>query len=214
MVFRIFVSSTVTDLKDERDAVTQAVNTLRQVPIRSELIMARTEAPLQVCTQEATNCSVYVGIFKNRYGFVPQTNNPRKLSVTELEYEAARNANKPIKVFISKSKLFRIKRRETQLTEFLKRITETNSGHLRGSYSNTEELKYLVTASLAVEIIQQYKATSTKALSSLVTLDNKLVSSEQVAEYADVGIRNYKSMVLDVIGWKKPAEEALREQGP
>jgi hypothetical protein len=80
----IFLSSTMEDLQKERDATTEVVNTLRQVPIRAEYFVARRENPVEVCINEATKCSVYIGIFKEKYGFVPGTDNPYGLSVTAL----------------------------------------------------------------------------------------------------------------------------------
>ena len=101
MTLTIFISSTMDDLREERDAATEAIQTLRQIPIRAEYIMPRTNSPVEVCVEAAAQSSVYVGIFKRRYGSIPPEANPRSLSVTELEYEAALSTQRPIKIFIS-----------------------------------------------------------------------------------------------------------------
>jgi hypothetical protein len=193
------------DLQKERDATTEVVNTLRQVPIRAEYFIARRENPVEVCIKEATECSVYIGIFKERYGSVPDTDNPRGLSVTALEYEAANNAGRDIKIFISEDKTGR----QPELTRFLDTVIDPR--HWRKTYANVLELKYLVATALSSEIIRHYQTKNAKGLDQLVSLDDTLLSTEFTGEYADIGVRNVDSIVLQVIKGKRNAEAELRE---
>jgi hypothetical protein len=206
MGYRIFISSTIEDLADERQAATEAIDALRQTPIRAEYFMPRRNNPVEVCTAEAAQSAVYVGIFKRRYGFVPTQNNRRGLSMTALEYEAALKAQIPIKIFVSSDS----NSREPALTSFLDQVTDTSSGHWRKTFASVDELKFQITASVAIEIISYYDRANARALDVLDGLDNQLMSPEFETEYSDIGIRNFHSIAYRVIERKRGAEKALR----
>jgi hypothetical protein len=195
-------------MQEERDAVTSVINTLHAFPIRAEFFVARSDNPVEVCIDRARQCSIYVGIFKKRYGFIPDLDggNPGKLSMTALEYEAARNAGRPLKLFVSKDS----DGRDAQLTQFLDQIGDPKTGHWRKNFSNIDELKYWVTASLAQEIIQQLQSMNAEALGTLLSLDDKLLSAKFVDEHADIDAGDLSQIVVQVIREKKTAEQALR----
>src|SRR5437867_4578750 len=43
---------------------------------------------------------VYVGVFANRYGYIPQANNDHQISVTEMEYNRAVERKIPRLIFV------------------------------------------------------------------------------------------------------------------
>src|SRR3989344_3699437 len=133
----IFLSSTVDDMQEERNAVSEVIIALKQKISRCEFFAARTESPEQVCLNEATNCDIFVGIYKDRYGFVPTENNHELFSVTEMEYNAAKKAKKPILIFIHKDAT----NRDSQLDFFLKKISHFSKGHFRKEFQDKNELK-------------------------------------------------------------------------
>jgi hypothetical protein len=45
--------------------------------------------PLTKCIQDVSKADIYIGIIAWRYGYIPSENNPNRLSITELEYQAA-----------------------------------------------------------------------------------------------------------------------------
>ena len=47
------------------------------------------------------NCDGYIGVSHNKWGFVPEKNNPEKLSVTAIEYEKAKKRSIPKLTLIS-----------------------------------------------------------------------------------------------------------------
>jgi hypothetical protein len=97
---RVYVSSTVQDLKEFRDSV---ANVLRKCGFdvdSMEKYPARDERPRTACEADAASCDVYVGLFAWRYGYVPPDDNPERKSITELEYLAAGRAEKPRFVFL------------------------------------------------------------------------------------------------------------------
>lgn len=66
---RVFVSSTLTELADERQAVRDAVTRLRLVPVMFELD-ARPYPPRPVYQAYLAQSQVFVGIYGQSYGWV------------------------------------------------------------------------------------------------------------------------------------------------
>jgi hypothetical protein len=97
---RIYISSTVEDLKDYRLAVAEALRNCRYDVDAMEKHPARDDRPKAASESDASNCDIYVGIFAWRYGYVPIEDNPEKKSITELEYLAAGCAQKPRLIFL------------------------------------------------------------------------------------------------------------------
>ena len=58
------------------------------------------ERPADKCLADVEQCDCYVLIVAMRYGFQPGTDNPKKLSITHLEYEQALRSSKPCLVFL------------------------------------------------------------------------------------------------------------------
>ena len=67
-----------------------------------EDMVVKDQKPLQACLEDVASCDVYVGIFAWRYGFIPEDkkDNPNKLSITELEYRKACEADIPCLIFL------------------------------------------------------------------------------------------------------------------
>jgi hypothetical protein len=82
---QVFISSTM-DLKKERKAIAEVLYQVRAVPIKMELFTARSETPEQVCLQEVSKADIYIGIFAERYGFVPTAQNPTGKRYTNLYF--------------------------------------------------------------------------------------------------------------------------------
>jgi Domain of unknown function (DUF4062) len=94
----VYVSSTYEDLKEYRAAVERRLRQLTGVQVRAmEDYVARDERPKDACIADVQGCDVYVGIFAWRYGFVPPG---ETTSITELEFRAARAANKHCLIFL------------------------------------------------------------------------------------------------------------------
>src|SRR5690606_7662118 len=64
---RVFVSSTLTELADERAAVRQAVGRLRLAPVMFEL-GARPHPPRELYRAYLEQSHIFVGIYWQRYG--------------------------------------------------------------------------------------------------------------------------------------------------
>jgi hypothetical protein len=95
---RIYMSSTFEDLKAHRAAVGGILRKMAHTVIGMEDYAAADERPVDRCQNDARSADIYIGIVAWRRGFVPTGGDGA--SITELEYRAAGDANKPRLVFL------------------------------------------------------------------------------------------------------------------
>ena len=91
---RVFVSSTLQELADERGAVRDAVKALRLVPVMFEL-GARPHPPRQVYRAYLAQSQVFVGVYWQNYGWVAPE---EEMSGLEDEYRLSAGMPKLIYV--------------------------------------------------------------------------------------------------------------------
>ena len=91
---RIYLSSTLNDLGPEREAVRKALGGDCMVV---ESYTADERSVRVSCQGEVAGCDLYIGIIGRRYGFIPPG---QPFSITELEYQQAREHNRPILIFV------------------------------------------------------------------------------------------------------------------
>ena len=94
----VYISSTRLDLKKHIQAVTETLQRCGYNVEAMEKYHARDKRPREACEADVAKCDIYVGIFAWRYGYVPVKDNPKRKSITELEYLAA--AKKPRLIFL------------------------------------------------------------------------------------------------------------------
>jgi hypothetical protein len=93
---KIFISSTIVDLPNERKAALKAVEKAGGFPLMSEFtIEAQSTDSLTACLEKVRESDLYVLILGGRYGWQPDN----KESITELEYQTALACKIPILVF-------------------------------------------------------------------------------------------------------------------
>jgi hypothetical protein len=96
-IWRVFLSSTWTDMQEERTAIEHAISRMRDLEFAGmELFGSRPEAPKETILNEVRNSDVYVGVFGSRYGSVDSASG---LSMTELEYREA-NGHLPCLIYV------------------------------------------------------------------------------------------------------------------
>jgi len=83
--YQVFISSTYTDLKEERKAVIQTVISANCIPAGMELFPAADEKQLDFIKRVIDDCDYYLLIIGGRYGSLSDSG----LSYTELEYDYA-----------------------------------------------------------------------------------------------------------------------------
>lgn len=90
---QVFVSSTFSDLREERQAAVEAILTAGHIPAGMELFAAGDESQMEVIKQWIDESDVYLLILGGRYGSIDPKNGK---SYTQLEYEYALDKGKPL----------------------------------------------------------------------------------------------------------------------
>lgn len=94
--YQVFVSSTFTDLKAERQAVISTILDLRHIPAGMELFPASDIDQFDYIRRIIDECDYYVLIIANRYGSIGKEG----ISYTEQEYDYARETGKFVLAFL------------------------------------------------------------------------------------------------------------------
>ncbi len=84
---RVYVSSTVADLKQERRAVMDWLVAAGHQPVHS--YVPDSDTVQDSCLDDVNGCDLYVLIAGHRYGFQPAGDNTEGLSITHLEFRRA-----------------------------------------------------------------------------------------------------------------------------
>jgi len=94
--YQIFISSTFTDLKEERLEITKQIIEMGHIPSGMEAFPATSQDQFEYIEQIIDNCDYYILIIGGRYGSLTEEG----ISYTEREYEYAESQNKKILTFI------------------------------------------------------------------------------------------------------------------
>ncbi len=147
---KIFISSTMTDLQAERQAVEQAIAELRLEAVRAETLGSQPVSSRRACLEMARQCDIYLGIYGARYGWVPPGD---QVSVTEMEFQEARKQGKDILVYVKD-----VPKREEAQVEFLRRVEDFDEGLFRRPYFTTpEQLAEWVKEDIAALVSRRYR---------------------------------------------------------
>jgi predicted ATPase len=142
---RVFVSSTLGELAEERRAVSRAVSALRLTPVMFEL-GARPYPPREVYQQYLAQSDVFIGLYWQRYGqLVPG------LQVSGLEEEFQLSGELPRLLYVKAP----APDRDPRLADLLARIREDASASYR-SFRTPAELGRLVRDDLAVLLSERF----------------------------------------------------------
>jgi len=152
----IYVSSTYEDLKEYRERVSHGLRQLGHNVRAMEEYVASDTRPLDECLQDVAACDIYVLIVAWRYGYVPPKGNPKKLSITELEYRHAEA--KPRLVFLLDEKQpwrpdFLEKGKGADKLTALR--NELKKDHLASIFKSPDELAGLVTTAVTRQLEKQ-----------------------------------------------------------
>jgi hypothetical protein len=90
---KVYVSSTIADLRQERRAVMDWLVAAGHQPVHSYL--AGSDTVRDSCLEDVDACDLYVLIMGHRYGFQPAGDNPEGLSITQLEFRRAGQSGIP-----------------------------------------------------------------------------------------------------------------------
>ncbi len=83
------ISSTALDLPEHREQAVRACLSAEIFPIGMEQLPARDAHGIRVSLEMVDQADIYIGIYAMRYGWIPNFDNPAKISVTEMEFNRA-----------------------------------------------------------------------------------------------------------------------------
>lgn len=119
---QIFVSSTFTDMKDERQAAVEAILRSGNIPAGMELFAAGDKSQLETITRWIDDSDIYLLLLGGRYGTI-ESNTGK--SYTEIEYDYAKSNNKPLfAIVINETYL------DNKVKQFGKNVIETENKDL------------------------------------------------------------------------------------
>src|SRR5215471_10008174 len=142
---RVFVSSTLRELAAERQAVRDAVASLRLVPVMFEL-GARPHPPGQVYRAYLAQSQVFVGLYWQSYGWIAPGE-----EVSGLEDEYLLGAGLPRLIYVKSP----APDRDARLTRMLDQIRDDADVSYQ-HFSEPEELRGLVENDLAVLLSEHF----------------------------------------------------------
>jgi predicted ATPase len=145
---RVFISSTLQELSDERMAARDAVTRLRLVPVMFELA-ARPHPPRQVYRAYLAQSRIFVGIYWQSYGWV----GPGE-EISGLEDEYRLSAGMPRLIYVKSP----APDREPALERLLARIKGDDSVSYQ-RFSEPAELQRLIEDDLAVLLSERFEMT-------------------------------------------------------
>lgn len=94
--FQVFLSSTYSDLKDERQKVMQTLMSMDCIPAGMELFPAMDEEQFEFIKKVIDDCDYYILIVGARYGSIDENG----ISYTEKEYDYAKEKGIPVLAFL------------------------------------------------------------------------------------------------------------------
>ncbi len=145
---RVFISSTLNELAEERLAVKEAIQQIHLTPVMFEM-GARPHAPRNLYRQYLAQSQIFVGIYWEKYGWVA----PEE-SVSGLEDEYNLSGNMPKLIYIKKEQ----GKRETRLSALLERIQLDDKVSYK-TFSSSEELSQLIVNDLALLLTERFNLT-------------------------------------------------------
>jgi hypothetical protein len=149
--FQVFVSSTFTDLKEEREAVFNALMKFNCIPAGMETFPAFDEEQLEYIKRVIDDSDYYILIIGGRYGSVTDDG----ISFTEKEYDYAVSKRIPILTFVHANplkipvgKTDQDMEKKRKLDEF---IAKASKSRQRDTWSSHAELSSAVLQSLSYQ---------------------------------------------------------------
>lgn len=189
--YQVFVSSTYTDLIEERKEATQAILKCSCFPAGMELFPASNKKQWNIIKQVIDDSDFYLLIVAGRYGSLGIDDTGKKVGYTEMEFDYALSQKKPIIVMLHStpdtlpSKL--TERTETNIKRLEKFREKAMSGRLVAFWENKDQLHSEILSSLHKMMADTPEATGW--IRAEITNDTNLQSEPLMV------INNFKEIV-------------------
>jgi predicted ATPase len=157
---RVFVSSTLQEVIDERKAARQAIEHLRLAPVMFEL-GARPHPPKDLYRAYLDQSDIFVGIYWQKYGWVAPD-----MDISGLEDEYRLSGQKPKLIYIKTP----APDREPRLKELLDRIRGDDRASYK-SFATPDELRELIENDLAILLTERFELTHADRAAPTQTTD-------------------------------------------
>jgi hypothetical protein len=148
---RVFVSSTLQELADERHAARDAIEQLRLAPVMFEL-GARPHPPKDLYRAYLDQSDIFVGIYWQKYGWVAPD-----MSISGLEDEYDLAHDKPKLIYIKAP----APDREPRLKELLDKVRSDDRVSYK-PFSTADELRELIENDLAMILTERFELARTE----------------------------------------------------
>lgn len=142
---RVFISSTINELADERKAAREAISNLRLTPVFFEA-GARPHPPRDLYSAYLDQSHIFLGIYWNSYGWVAPG-----ADISGLEDEYRLCGNKPKLIYVKRSD-----ERQPKLNDLLKDIENSDTACYQ-MFSDAEELQTLIENDLSVLMSETFE---------------------------------------------------------
>jgi predicted ATPase len=186
---RVFVSSTLRELAEERAAVRAAIERLRLAPVMFEL-GARPHPPRELYRSYLAQSDVFVGIYADSYGWVAPD---EEVSGLEDEYNLAPRGM-PKLIYIKKSE-----HREARLEQLIARIrSDDTAAYL--PFQDADELGQRVAGDLASLLAERFDETRDDSTRSAANEDRTSVAARLPVPYTStIGRESDLAHLRDVL---------------
>ena len=144
---RVFVSSTLTELADERAAVSRAISALRLTPVLFEL-GAQSHPPRELYRAYLAQSEIFIGLYWQRYGWIGP-----EMEISGLEDEFRLSVSKPRLLYVKAP----APQREARLTALIEELQTQGTVSYR-LFRTPQELGHLVRNDLAVLLSERFAA--------------------------------------------------------
>ena len=144
---RVFVSSTLRELAQERVAAREAISSLHLAPVLFEQ-GARPHAPRDLYSAYVDQCDVFVGVYWQSYGWIAPGS-----AISGLEDEFNLGQGKPMLLYVKEP----AREREDRLVSLIRRIEE-EAGAAYRTFTTAQELGGLVGDDLALLLTERFHA--------------------------------------------------------
>ena len=187
---RVFISSTITELAEERKFAREVVNRLRLTPVLFEL-GARPHPPRNLYRAYLEQSDIFVGIYWNSYGWKGPG-----MEISGIEDEFDLSEGKPRLIYIREP----APERESLLAQLLKKIQSCDSVCYQ-KFSSSQELSELLANDLAILLSERFEAYPGKGTAgkksvtnlpiirtAIIGRENDLDSLKKMLEMPEVGL--------------------------
>lgn len=203
--YQVFVSSTFTDLKEERKAIIEGLLNAKYIPAGMEMFSASNDEQFKYIKKIIDTCDYYVLIVGARYGSI---NSSTGRSFTEQEYDYAVEKGIPVLAFLHDDPYnLPVEKRDDENRKLLEQFrSKASDGRLCKMWHTSSELIASVIISLGEEVANNPQmgwtrgniADSAELLAQLNELRIKLDDKEKQINSLQKALNEYTNLPDDL----------------